>query len=94
MSDSGRFFVTIGNRTFCVEPIDNNVGKRKQWGDIDPATKTMSGGYGEKSRGAIHEDDSIITEENGFKNITMLPAGTSPMGYITQLLEDEKNKKT
>lgn len=92
MSDTGRFYVTVGTRTFCVEPIDNNVGKRKQWGDVDPVTKKVTGTYGEKSRGAIHEEDSIITEENGFKNITMLPAGTSPMGYIDML--QQENLKT
>lgn len=93
MSDTGRFFVTVGNRKFCVEPIDNNVGKRKQWGDIDPVTKKTTGDYGEKSRGAIHEDDSIITTENGFKNIITLPGGVSPLGYIQDLIE-KQNLKT
>lgn len=92
MSDMGRFYVKVGTRTFCVEPIDNNVGKRKQWGDVDPVTKKITGTYGEKERGAIHEDDSIITSENGFKNIVMLPAGTSPTGYIDMLLEQENLK--
>lgn len=90
MSDTGRFFVTVGKRTFCVEPIDNNVGKHKQWGDIDPASKKIEGNYGEKYRGAIHEEDSIITEENGFKNIVMLEPGTSPMGFISELLAKEQ----
>lgn len=94
MSDTGRFFVTVGTRTFCVEPIDNAVGKRKQWGDIDPVTKKTTGDYGEKSRGAIHEDESIITTENGFKNIVMLEPGVSPIGFIDQLLAAEKNLKT
>ena len=92
MSDTGRFYVTYGTRTFCVEPIDNNAGKHKQWGDIDPATKRIEGDYGEKYRGAIHEDESIITKENGFKNIVTLPGGTSPLGYIQDLIEQENLK--
>lgn len=92
MSNTGRFYVTTKEgRKFCVEPIDNSLGKGKQkWGDIDPATKKLTGDYNGKEVGAIHENDSIITEENGFKNIVMLPAGTSPMGYINQLLADGK----
>ena len=69
MSNTGRYYVKIGNRTFCVEPIDNTLGKdRKKWGDINPSTKEVEGNYGNKHIGAIHEDDSIITEKNGFKN--------------------------
>ena len=70
MSQSGRFYVKKGNRTFVVEPIDNTQGKGKiKWGDIDPASKTVQGSYGDKSVGAIHENDSIITKENGFSEV-------------------------
>jgi hypothetical protein len=94
MSDTGRFYVTTPEgRTFCVEPIDNKP-HHAEWGDVDPASKKlMTGTYGEKFRGSVHEDDSIITKENGFKNIVMLPAGTSPMGYIDMILAKEKAAK-
>lgn len=90
MSHTGRFYVTIGKRTFCVEPIDKSVGRGSDWGDVDPVTKKLTGSYGEKYPGAVHPDESIITEANGFKNIVELPAGTSPMGFIEMLLEKEK----
>jgi len=91
MSATGRFYVTQGGRTFCVEPIDKSVGKGPRvWGDVDPASKKVTGHYGEKYPGAIHPDDSIITEGNGFKNIVTLDAGTSPMGYIEMLLAKGK----
>ncbi len=88
MSATGRFYVrTKEGRVFCVEAIDPYVGKQRLWGDFDPVTKKHTGNYGDKNPGAIHPDDSIITEENGFKNITTLPAGTSPMAYIHMLLK-------
>ena len=87
MSDTGRFYVTTPEgRKFVVEPIDFHIGKQKLWGDVDPATKKMVGSYGEKNRGAIHPDDSIITKENGCTNITMLGPGESPMSFIDKLL--------
>lgn len=90
MSYTGRFYVKIGTRTFCVEPIDESVGRGRTWGDVDPVTKKLTGSYGEKYPGAVHPDDSIITEANGFKNIVELPVGVSPMGYIDLILAQEK----
>lgn len=91
MSNTGRHYIkTKEGRVFCVEPIDNSQGKGKQkWGDIDPATKKITGKYGDKAVGAIHEDDSIITEENGFKNITMVSRG-NPYDVIDKLIKDGK----
>lgn len=90
MSDTGRYYVKKGNRTFCVEPIDNSEGNaREKFGDIDPATKKVTGNYGNKHRGSIKEEDSIITEDNGFKNIVTLEKGVSPNGYIDVLLKKE-----
>ena len=89
MSETGRYFIRSGNRTFCIEPIDNTLGKgKRQWGDVNPATKEVEGNFGNKSVGAIHEKDSIITEENGVKNIETLPAGKSPEGYIEYLTKN------
>lgn len=87
MSNTGRFIFTVKGRTFVVEPIDNNSGKQKLWGDLDPATKTVTGSYGEKNKGSIHEDDSVITKENGFKNIKTLQGGVSPISYIEDMIE-------
>lgn len=90
MSKNGRFFFTVGTRTFCVEPIDKNVGHQKIWGDVDPATKKLTGSYGEKDKGAIHPSESIINEENGFKNISFLPGGVSPISYIEEMIKSGK----
>ena len=93
MSDTGRHFIYVDGRTFCVEPIDNSLGKGRKWGDLDPATKKVTGHYGEKHIGAIHESDSIITEANGYRNIEILDGGVSPMGHILNLIEKEKAAK-
>ena len=37
--------------------------------------------------GAVREEDSIITAENGFRGIAYLPPGTSPDGYIEMLVK-------
>jgi len=92
MSDSGRYYIIDieTGRKFCIEPIgDPHVN----WGDLDPASKKITGEYGEKHRGSIDECDSIITPENGFKNIVTLPAGVSPESYINELLKKDKNDK-
>ena len=88
MSETGRYYVKVEGRTFMVEPIDNTEGKgRSHWGDIDPATKQVTGSYGNKSVGAIHEDDILITEERGSKNIAVIGVGESPDSYINKLLK-------
>jgi hypothetical protein len=85
MSETGRYYITDieTGRKFCVEPIDNG-GNQRLWGDVDPATKKLTGSYGDKHRGAIDEEDSIITEENGFTNIGH---AKNPMDYIEKLLK-------
>jgi len=81
MSDTGRFTVTKNGRTFVVEPIGPE--RTADWGSVDPVTGKLmvKKGFG-KHVGAIDESDSVITKENGFKNIVTLPAGSSPMSYI------------
>jgi len=74
-------FVVVSQRTgvkYAVEPI----GGHSDWGDVDPATKKTTGSYGQKYRGSIDKEDSMITTENGFSNIVTLPEGSSPEGYI------------
>ena len=86
MSESGRYYITDieSGRRFLVEPIGVS---HPEWGDVDPVTKKMSGSYGEKYKGCVDEKESIITEENGFKNIVTLPAGVSPESYVNNLLK-------
>ena len=79
--NTGRFIVKskITGIVYCIEPIDN--GKPKVlWGDLDPATKKLTGDYGHKRRGAVTEAESLITEENGLKNIAVFKG--SPLGEI------------
>ena len=92
MSDTGRQFYTDkeSGRKFIIEPIDNSQGKKSQWGDIDPATKTVTGSYGNKHLGSITEDESIITKENGFENIIETEIGESPYSVIEKLLKIKK----
>lgn len=90
-SETGRYFVysSILKKTFCIEPIgDHPDNLRCEWGDINPATKKVEGSYGQKFKGSVKMKDSIITEENGFKNIQFLGVGFSPGGYI-EMLERE-----
>ena len=77
--DTGRFIVTSQRtgKVYYVEPL---MGRHKtpEWGDIDPATKKVTGSYGKKYKGAVENDESMITSENGFVKIHELPVGTSP----------------
>lgn len=85
--ETGRFIV-ISSKTgiaYHVEVMDE--GEKQKWGDLNPATKQITGSYGEKYRGSIKKSESLITPENGFKNITTLPQGTSPYGYISEIDE-------
>lgn len=87
MSKTGRFYVKgESGKVYCVEPIDDTP-VRKRWGDIDPASKKVTGEYGmdEENRSSIRSDESIITEENGYKDIYWLEPGTSPIDFINQL---------
>jgi hypothetical protein len=89
MSDSGRYYIIDQktSRKFCVEPLLE--GDKTKWGDFNPATKEIEGLYGKKHIGAINREDSIITEENGFKNIIELEPGISPDSYIDELLKNK-----
>lgn len=82
--ETGRFIVTSQRtgKTYYVEPIEA-TRVDTNWGSIDPATGNLMNKKGhDKYRGAIKPNDSLITEENGFKNITMLDIGTSPFHAI------------
>ena len=82
-SDStGRFIVKskITGKKYFVEPIGNTHAA--DWGDLDPATKKMTGSYGERYEGCVTEKESLITKENGFEKIELLDAGVSPLSVI------------
>ena len=81
--DTGRFTVTSQRtgRTYYVEPIMSR-SRPAGWGDMDPATKKMTGSYGEKYKGAVEVGESLITTENGFKKIHELGVGVSPLHAI------------
>lgn len=87
MSESGRYFVRDRRtgRTFCVEPISERNQKIDdlQW---------SNGGIQRVHGGSVTEEESIITPENGFENITYLPPGTSPEGYIEMLLRQDEGR--
>ena len=89
MNDSGRYYIIDikTGRKFCVEPLLD--GEHTNWGDLNPATKKVEGNYGEKYIGAIDRKDTIITEENGFKNIIELKPGESPNDFINSLLNSQ-----
>jgi hypothetical protein len=84
--DTGRFVVTslrTGKRYF-VEVIE--TAHTPKWGSIDPATGNLMHKKGDgKYRGGISPEESMITPENGFSNITMCGIGTSPHAYIEML---------
>ena len=88
MSKTGTHFYTDleSGRKFKIEVIDNSQGKQSQWGDIDPATKTVQGSYGNKNIGSITEDESTITKENGYDEIYEIK-GESPYSFIEKLLK-------
>ena len=89
MNDTGRYYIIDikTGRKFCVEPLLD--GEHTNWGDLNPATKKVEGNYGEKYIGAIDRKDTIITEENGFKNIFELKPGESPTDLINSLLNSQ-----
>ena len=79
---TGRFIVKskITGKKYFVEPIGNTHAA--DWGDLDPATKKMTGSYGERYEGCVTEKESLITKENGFEKIELLDAGVSPLSVI------------
>lgn len=81
--DTGRFIVYSmrTGRQYFVEPIETE--HTPKWGSIDPATGNLMHKKGDgKYRGGIDAKDSLITHENGFKNIRMLDKGQSPHSAI------------
>ena len=85
---TGRYYVidSATGRKFCVEPISARDEKTTD------RVITNGGFDGESVKnksqvegGSVHEAESIITEENGFRDVTTLRAGVNPNGYIAYL---------
>lgn len=77
---SERFYVVCkSGRKFCVEPIGD---VKTDWGNVTFGEKKGLERVSSKETNTITEDNSIITKENGYKNICYLSPGTSPFGYI------------
>ena len=95
--DTGRFIVTSQRtgRVYYVEPVD----KRSKtdwtgWGSIDPATGKLMNKHGfRKHAGAVTEEESLITKENGFSKIHELEPGTSPLHAI-EVIDSKYPDKT
>lgn len=81
--DTGRFVYSSKRtgRTYFVEPIITE--HTPQWGSIDPATGNLMNKKGTgKYRGGVSPNESIVTPENGFRNVRTLDRGTSPLMAI------------
>jgi hypothetical protein len=84
--DSGRFLVVSirTGKTYFVEPLGPD--RAADWGRYNPLTGNIENKKGfDKHRGAIDENDSLITKENGFSEITYAGLGCSPFSVIDQL---------
>lgn len=74
-------FIETGKKYFIeyIEPRNHKIS----WGDINPATKEVEGSYGQKYKGSIKAEESLITKENGFDEIV---EGTgSPYSTIEEM---------
>jgi len=81
--ETGKFMVTsnITGVKYFVEPIGDSRGG--DWGSYNPSTGNIENKKGfDKYTGSVKIEDSIITEDNGFKNIKHLEVAESPMSEI------------
>lgn len=91
--ETGRYIVKSlkTGKTYFVETIDGD--EKTVWGDYNPSTKKFeTTNYGEKYKGSIKPEESMITEENGFEKIHTLGVGESPLDYINRIDEEYYNK--
>ena len=77
-------------KRYYIEPIGD--GRGGDWGSYNPASGNIEHKKGDgKYTGSIKEEDSVITEENGFKNIEVIEGG-SPYYLIEQMDAKYPNK--
>ena len=91
--ETGRFLVKSAKtgRIYFVEPVDGD--EKTLWGDYNPTTKKFEGNYGNKYKGSVRPEESMITEENGFDKIHTLGPGESPLEYIDRIDEEYYKKE-
>jgi len=81
--ETGRFMV-VSSKTgvrYYIEPQGN--GRPADWGSYNPSTGNIENKKGfDKFTGSVLPQDTIITEENGFKHVEMIGIGTSPFSEI------------
>lgn len=76
--DNPRMYDNFNAEVTCIPREHINHG----WGDLNPSTGKLEGSYGKKYKGSIKNDESLITEENGFSKIAVLSPGYSPYAEI------------
>jgi hypothetical protein len=85
-SDETGKHIVYSHRTgkrYFVEVIGN--GRGGDWGSYNPASGNIEHKKGDgKFTGSVKPEESVITEENGFKNIEFVEKG-SPYGCIDQM---------
>lgn len=70
-------------KKYFIEALGD--GRGGDWGSYNPGTGNIEHKKGDgKFTGSIREEDSVITEENGFKNIEIIKGG-SPYYIIEQM---------
>ena len=74
-------------KEYVVEYIHSRT-HNVQWGDIDVATRKLTGSYGGMKHGSIDEEDSMITKENGCDDIRY--GGGSPYATIQKMHDEYK----
>lgn len=81
--ETGRLMV-VSYKTgvkYYIEPIGD--GRPADWGSYNPSTGNIENKKGfDKYTGSVLASESMITEENGFKNVSDLGIGTSFMSEI------------
>ena len=83
--ETGRHIVTSfrTGKKYYVEPIGN--GRTADWGSYNPSTGNIENKKGTgKYTGSVREEESVVTEENGFSKIHMVESG-SPYSIIDEL---------
>ena len=78
-------------KRYYVEPIGN--GRMADWGSYNPSTGNIENKKGAgKYTDSVREEESVITEENGFKNIEIVNGG-SPYGCIGDMDDKYPDKE-
>jgi hypothetical protein len=77
--ETGRYRITSSKTgvQYYIEPIGN--GRPADWGSYNPASGKIENKKGfDKFTGSVLPSESIVTEENGFRDVITLEAGFSP----------------